>query len=145
MSIAARLNRLPPTATHRRATVVAGIGTFFDLFDIFLAGVLGTVLVQQFHLSRASLPPLIASGFIGMFVGATLLGRMADQIGRRTAFLVNLALYSLFTFLGAFSTSVGMLLATRFIAGIGIGAELPLVDAYLSELLPPAHRGRYTA
>ena len=26
MSIAARLNRLPPTATHRRATVVAGIG-----------------------------------------------------------------------------------------------------------------------
>ena len=44
MSIAARLNRLPPTATHRRATVVAGIGTFFDLFDIFLAGVLGTVL-----------------------------------------------------------------------------------------------------
>jgi putative MFS transporter len=31
------------------------------------------------------------------------------------------------------------------VAGIGIGAELPLVDAYLSELLPPQARGRYTA
>ena len=38
-----------------------------------------------------------------------------------------------------------MLIAARFIAGIGIGAELPLCDAYLSELLPARHRGRYTA
>src|SRR5262249_39535815 len=43
------------------------------------------------------------------------------------------------------ATSAGMLIVTRFVAGIGIGAELPLVDAYLSELLPPQHRGRYTA
>jgi putative MFS transporter len=37
-----------------------------------------------------------------------------------------------------------MLIAT-FLAGIGIGAELPLVDTYLSELLPARCRGRYTA
>jgi putative MFS transporter len=144
-SIAARLNRLPPTRTHRHATVIAGIGSFFDLFDIFLAGVLGGVLTQQFHLSRAALPPIIASSFIGMFVGATLLGAFADRAGRRTAFLVNLGIYSAFTLLGAFSPNVTMLIATRFLAGIGIGAELPLVDAYLSELLPSRCRGRYTA
>ena len=51
-SIAARLNRLPPTRTHRHATIIAGIGTFFDLFDIFLAGVLGAVLTQQFALDQ---------------------------------------------------------------------------------------------
>jgi hypothetical protein len=50
--VAARLDRLPPTRTHRHATIVAGIGSFFDLFDIFLAGVLGTVLMQQFQLDR---------------------------------------------------------------------------------------------
>jgi putative MFS transporter len=38
-----------------------------------------------------------------------------------------------------------MLIASRFLAGIGIGAELTLVDAYLSELLPARLRGRYTA
>jgi putative MFS transporter len=38
-----------------------------------------------------------------------------------------------------------MLITSRFLAGIGIGAELPLVDAYLSELLPSRLRGRYTA
>ena len=145
ISIAARLNRLPPTRTHRQATIIAGIGSFFDLFDIFLAGVLGTVLTQQFHLTRAALPPIIGSSFIGMFFGAMLLGRYADRAGRRTAFLLNLGIYSGFTLLGAFSIDLTMLIVTRFLAGIGIGAELPLVDAYLSELLPARHRGRYTA
>src|SRR6185436_8718424 len=144
-SIAARLNRLPPTAVHRHATFIAGIGSFFDLFDIFLAGVLATVLTQQFQLTRAALPPIIGSSFVGMFFGATLLGRFADERGRRTAFLVNLGIYSAFTLLGAFSPTVTALIVTRFLAGVGIGAELPLVDAYLSELLPARHRGRYTA
>jgi putative MFS transporter len=145
ISIAARLNRLTPTRIHRHATVIAGIGSFFDLFDIFLAGVLGTVLTQEFHLTRAALPPIIGSSFVGMFFGATLLGRYADRAGRRTAFLLNLGIYSGFTLLGAFSVDLTMLIVTRFLAGVGIGAELPLVDAYLSELLPARHRGRYTA
>ena len=38
-----------------------------------------------------------------------------------------------------------VLIVARFIAGLGIGAELPLCDAYLGELLPARHRGRYTA
>jgi putative MFS transporter len=144
-SVALRLNHLPATRIHRHATVIAGIGSFFDLFDIFLAGVLGTVLTQQFHLDRVSLPLALSSAFIGMFIGATVLGRFADRVGRRTAFLLNLAIYSVFTLAGAFSANATMLIAFRFLAGIGIGAELPLVDAYLSELLPARVRGRYTA
>jgi len=143
--IAARLDRLPITRAHRAIVTIAGVGTFFDLFDIFLAGVLGTVLIDRFHLDRVSLPLVLASGFLGMFLGALGLGLMADRLGRRRAFLLNLAIYSSFTLLGAFATSAGMLIAARFVAGIGIGAELPLVDAYLSEFLPPRHRGRYTA
>jgi putative MFS transporter len=144
-SIAARLDRLPPIPLHRTAAIIAGIGSFFDLFDIFLAGVLGTVLTQEFRLSRLALPAVLGSGFVGMFVGATLLGRFADVHGRRPAFLVNLAVYSVFTLAGAFSVNAGMLIASRFLAGLGIGAELPLVDTYLSELLPSRLRGRYTA
>jgi putative MFS transporter len=143
--IAARLDRLPITRAHRAIVAIAGVGTFFDLFDIFLAGVLGTVLIDRFHLDRVSLPLVLASGFLGMFLGALGLGLMADRLGRRRAFLLNLAIYSSFTLLGAFATSAGMLIAARFVAGIGIGAELPLVDSYLSEFLPPRQRGRYTA
>jgi putative MFS transporter len=144
-SLADRLDRLPVTPTHRAVTLIAGIGSFFDLFDIFLAGVLGTVLTEQFHLNRVSLPTVMGSAFVGMFFGAAILGSLADRIGRRTAFLLNLGLYSAFTLLGGLSGSATTLVIWRFLAGIGIGAELPLVDAYLSEMLPTTIRGRYTA
>jgi putative MFS transporter len=87
---------------------------------------------------------VIGSGFVGMFFGATFLGRYADRQGRRSAFLLNLGVYSAFTLVGAFSINAPMLIASRFLAGIGIGAELPLVDTYLSEFLPARLRGRYT-
>lgn len=145
VSIAARLNRLPITRTHRAITAIAGIGTFFDLFDIFLAGVLGTVLTEHFQLSKVALPAVLGSGFLGMFAGALSFGAIADRMGRRRAFLVTLGIYSFFTFAGAFATTASMLIVFRFLAGIGIGAEPPLVDAYLGEMLPPSVRGRYSA
>lgn len=143
--IAARMDRLPLIGMHRRATVAVGLGLFFDMYEIFLTPVLSVALVQEFQLSKAELPLVLASTFVGMFAGTLLLGRLADRIGRRRAFLVSLAIYSLFSLLGAFSTGPLMLAATRFVAGIGIGAEPPLADAYLSDLLPAKRRGRFTA
>jgi putative MFS transporter len=144
-SIAARLDRLPLTRTHVTATAIVGIGAFFDLFDIFLTGVLGTVLTGRFGLSELLLPAVLASSFLGMFFGSVIFGLLADRVGRRTAFLFNLGVYSMFTLAGALSLNAAMLIAARFIAGLGIGAETPLIDCYLGELLPARHRGRLTA
>ncbi|MEV4316320.1 MFS transporter [Actinocrispum sp. NPDC049592] len=143
--IAARMDRLPVTRTHRRATLAVGLGLFFEFYEVFLTGVLSSVLVEQFKLTKAELPPLLASTFVGMFLGALVLGRLADRFGRRGAFLLNLGLYSSFSFLGAFSFGPAMLLVTRFFAGIGLGAEPPLADTYLTDLLPARKRGKFIA
>src|SRR4051812_44027383 len=111
-AIGARLDGLPLTRTHIRLIVIVGLGLFFDLFDVFLAGVISTVLTGSFGIDRATLPYVIGSSFIGMFFGATFMGAVADRYGRRRAYLVNLAIYSLFTLLGAFSTSAAFLIAT---------------------------------
>src|SRR5436189_6345993 len=47
-----RLNHLPVTRAHIRATVIVGLGLFFDLFDVFLAGVLSTVLTASYGFNR---------------------------------------------------------------------------------------------
>jgi putative MFS transporter len=136
---------LPITSRHRWLVAVVGLATFFDLYDLFLASTVSTVLGKQFHLDSAAIKPLLASAFVGAFVGAVALGRLADRIGRRNTLLITLSIYSVFTLIGAFSVNVTMLVVCRFIAGIGIGAELPLVDAYLADLLPARSRGRATA
>lgn len=143
MSVSEFLDVAPVTRVHRRITVIIGLGLFFDIFDVFLAGVLGTVLTKSFGLSQTTLPAVLGSSFLGMFFGAMFMGAIADSIGRRPAFLINLGIYSLFTLAGSFSPNAAMLIVTRFIAGIGIGAQLPLSDAYLSEVLPARVRGKF--
>lgn len=140
--LAARMSRLPITPVHRRAIVAVGVGLFFDIYEIFLAGTISSVLVKEFKLSEAALPFILASTFIGMFAGAMVLGRLADKIGRRRAFLFNIGLYSVASVLGAFAPGPVFLMVVRFIAGIGVGAEYPLGDTYLSDLLPAKDRGR---
>jgi putative MFS transporter len=142
MPVAELLDAAPLTVRHWRITLVIGLGLFFDIFDVFLAGTLGTVLTKSFGLSQATLPFVLGSSFLGMFFGAIFMGVVADRIGRRPAFLVNLGIYSLFTLAGSFSPNAIVLIATRFFAGVGIGAQMPLSDAYLSELLPARVRGK---
>ncbi|MBM4790822.1 MFS transporter [Streptomyces sioyaensis] len=142
---AARLDRLPPSRWHRRLTLVVGIGAFFDLYEIFLGGVLAAVLAAQWHLGPTAKSWVIAAGFLGMFVGANVLSVLADRFGRRRMFLVNLAGYALFSLLSAGAPDLSWLLPLRFLAGLWLGAELVLVDTYLAEFLPRAVRGRYLA
>lgn len=142
-SVSARLDRLPITRLHWLATIVIGLGLFFDAYENFLAATISTVLKQQFTLGTEALKWVLASAFIGQFVGAVFLGRLADRIGRRRAFMINLALYSAASLLGAFSPDATFLVVTRFIAGIGIGGEFALADSYLSDLLPKDVRGRF--
>jgi MFS transporter, putative metabolite:H+ symporter len=139
------LERLPVSRWHWRLVVLVGIGTFFDLYEVFLGGVLAPVLAKEFDLGSLGKSMVIAAGFAGMFIGANVLSIAADRLGRRRVFILNLLVYSVFSFAAAFSPNIEMFLVLRVIAGIGLGAELVLVDTYLAEFMPAKHRGRMTA
>jgi putative MFS transporter len=145
VAAAARLDRLPLTGWHWRLTLVVGIGSFFDLYEVFLGGVLGPVLAEQWKLSSTGKSLVISAGFIGMFVGAICLGTAADRLGRRRMFLVNLAAYSVLSLATAASPNLAVFVVLRVLAGVALGAELTLVDTYLSEFVPRVRRGRQIA
>ena len=125
--------------------VAVGFANFFDLYDIFLGGVLAAVLAEAWGLDTNGKTLVIASGFGGMFFGAIALGTLADYLGRRRMFLINLMIYSGFSLAAAFAPDLTWRAILRFCAGFGLGAELSLSDTYLSELLPRQVRGRYMA
>ncbi|MEU4727680.1 MFS transporter [Streptomyces sp. NPDC023588] len=144
-SIADRMNGLAPTLRHRVIVGTVGLALFFDMFEIFMSGVLGAVLTSRFDLSRTQTSAVLASVFVGMFIGVLVTGRLADRYGRRRVMLGAIAVYTVFSAVGAVSPDVSMVIGARFLAGLGIGPVLPLADSYLSDLLPARHRGRYTA
>jgi putative MFS transporter len=143
--IGSQLDALPVGRVHRKVVVAIGLGLFFEVYEIFLSSSIATALKTEYHLGGTALQLLMASSFIGMFIGAAAFGRIADRIGRRKAFLLNLVWFSVCSLLAAVAPTPALLVAARFLAGIGIGAEYPVADSYLSDVLPKADRGRLSA
>lgn len=86
---------------------------------------------------------LVASaGFLGMAIGASVGGLVADRIGRRQVFALTLLVYGVATGVSALAMSVGALIALRFVVGLGLGAELPVASTLVSEFSPARIRGR---
>ena len=143
--IAARVEKLPLGRFHRNFITLVSLGNFFDLFDIFLVAYIGAALQHSGFFSLTQFSSFVASGFLGMFFGTIFFGMGSDRFGRRPAFITLLLVYSAFTLLGAFAPSATWLIVLRFFAGVGIGAEIVIIDTYVTELVPSYARGRYVA
>ncbi|MBV6759886.1 MFS transporter [Rhodococcus opacus] len=83
---------------------------------------------------------LISAALAGMAVGAIGLARFADVIGRRRILLVGLAANTLGLTASALSNGFSMLLVTRFVTGIAIGAISVVIIVLCQEVVPANRR-----
>jgi SP family galactose:H+ symporter-like MFS transporter len=67
---------------------------------------------------------------------------MADALGRRRTLLLEAVVFAVGTVLAVIAPSFGVLVLARAIAGFGVGAASSTGPLYLSEIAPPAVRGR---
>ncbi len=84
----------------------------------------------------------MASALYGTVLGSLLGGWPTDKFGRKPTLLFIGVLYVLSAFGCAFANGVGMFIAARVIGGIGIGISTVAAPLYISEIAPPAYRGR---
>jgi putative MFS transporter len=141
----ARLDRIPVWPYERKLLWVVGAGYFFAFFDIVTISFAAPVIAEQFHVSKSSVTLSVTSSLIGYIIGALVNSTIADKWGRKLSLTVSVAVFSVGTVLAAFSTNVTELIIFRFVAGLGIGAEIAAVTTYISELSPARMRGRYTS
>ncbi len=130
---------------ERKLLWVVGAGYFFAFFDIVTISFAAPVIAEQFHVSKSSVTLSVTSSLIGYIIGALVNSTIADKWGRKLSLTVSVAVFSVGTVLAAFSTNVTELIIFRFVAGLGIGAEIAAVTTYISELSPARMRGRYTS
>lgn len=137
-----RLDRLPVTGKHKRLLVGSGIGWALDAMDVGLVSFIIAALAVHWDLDKSTTSWIASIGFIGMAIGASLGGLLADKIGRRQVFAATLLLYGLATGASALAWSVGALMVFRFLVGLGLGSELPVASTLVSEFSPRKVRGR---
>ena len=92
---------------------------------------------MQFDLvcDYAWLQPLSNSAYMaGMFVGASLLGDLADRIGRKKGILVTTTVMIIGGLLSAVSINYYMFMFMKFVTGVG-GVTLFAIPFILSKLI----------
>ncbi|MCH6196762.1 MFS transporter [Corynebacterium mastitidis] len=137
-----RLDRLPLTGKHKKMLLGSGLGWALDAMDVGLVSFIMAALAAHWGLNATQISWLASIGFIGMALGATFGGLLADRFGRRQVFALTLLVYGLATGASALATSLASLMVLRFIVGLGLGAELPVASTLISEFAPRRIRGR---
>jgi putative MFS transporter len=141
-SLSEWLDRLPFTRRHLRVLTGSGLGWALDAMDVGLISFVIASLAVQWDLEPSQTAWIASIGFVGMAIGATLGGLLADRFGRRQVFAVTLLVYGIATGASALVGGLVALLVLRFLVGLGLGAELPVASTYVSEFAPARMRGR---
>jgi len=130
---------------HYKVIALIAAGYFFDVIDLIVLGALIPDMIGSKFATPAEAAWIGSATVFGMFIGGVAQGEFSDRWGRKTVYQFNLLLFGVFTILGALSSTVWMLVACRFIAGLGLGGEQPLAFAYAGEYSPKRIRGRILA
>ena len=137
----ARLHRVPLSGFHWKLVRLSRLGWRFDEMDILLLGSVIAAVSRESGLDPTTALWISSVNLLGMFVGASLAGTLADRIGRKAVFQTTLLVYSVFTGLSALAFNAATLMVLRFLAGLGLGGELPVASTLMAEFAPARRRG----
>lgn len=141
-ALAARLDSLPLTSLHIAILALCTLGLSADIGEVALSNTFSVLLVAPpYHATKGEVSLLLAAVFAGGAVGAPLFGWFADRKGRRAALQIALMILMASSLAVAASPNIGAMTGFRFVSGLALGAYPPLTAAYLSDILPPRHRG----
>jgi MFS transporter, PHS family, inorganic phosphate transporter len=137
---------------HVKVCCVAGVGFFTDAYDIFAINIASTMLGYVYghnqKLNANQELGIKVATPVGTLVGQLLFGWLADLVGRKRMYGIELIIMIIACFAQALTggghavTVIGVLVVWRFIMGVGIGGDYPLSAVISSEFSSTAIRGR---
>ena len=154
--IVSKLDSIPKWALSYIFIGILGVGFFFTFFDIFNINVSiiqtgveiihGGVLpsgIPNFPLIETYLGYATVIQLIGYAIGTLILSPLSDRYGRRNLLLVTMLVAALGSLITVFVTNFFEFALGRFITGLGIGADIAIVNTYISETAPKSKRVGY--
>ncbi len=139
----------PNTITNRAvmlAIIVSSLGFFVDLYDIMALSAIGkqsliSIGINDKNSIENGLKNLQNIQMLGMLLGGFAWGIIGDKYGRLKVLFGSIILYSTFTLLNAWVTTMPQYMLCRFAAGLGLAGELGAGITLVSEQMNKERRG----
>ncbi len=139
-SVLEELDSRIPTGFYWYLAVLACIGGFLFGYDTSNIGsALGFI---PYHLSSFATGYLVAGASLGAAAGALIAGPLTDRFGRKSLLVTDAAIYAIGAILSAVTINAFMLLASRTLIGLAIGADSAIATSYIAEFAPRSRRGQ---
>lgn len=130
--------------TTKLTGVIAG-GMFIDGYILGVVGTVIAAITVDLDMSLFWEGLIGASALVGIFIGGPLGGWLADRLGRKPLFAIDLAIFIFGSVLQFFVDSAWQLFIVRLLMGIAIGADYSVGWPLLSEFSPRRLRGKLLA
>ncbi|KAN0093057.1 phosphate transporter [Tylopilus felleus] len=149
----AEIDNAPFSWFHVKVCLVAGVGFFTDAYDIFAISIAASMLNYVYGGKNVALSTWQSTGIkaatpVGNLFGQLVFGWLADILGRKRMYGIELMIMIIATFGQALSGQapavgiIGVLIVWRFIMGVGVGGDYPLSAIISSEFAATRSRGR---
>ena len=146
-----------PRGVPLRHVAAVFIGNGLEFYDFLTFSYFSVYIARTFFPQDSPNAALLATlatfgaGFLTRPIGAIIIGRMGDRVGRKPALLVSFSLmgvaiaglaltpsYSVIGYAGP-----ALVLLFRLLQGFALGGEVGPSTAYMAEAAPPGRRGLY--
>ncbi len=126
----------PLKPSHFLIISICFLCNMLDGMDVLIISYTAPAIAKAWNISPANLGIVFSAGLIGMTVGAVLLAPLADKFGRKPMMMVAALLMGSCIYAAAYATDINLLMAFRFISGLGIGTMMACTAAITAENAP---------
>lgn len=128
--------------TRNRMLGVLFVGVLMGALDIAIVGPALPAIQAGLGIGSRAIAWIFNIYVLFNLIGTPLMAKLSDRFGRRSVYLLDVALFGLGSAIVAASPSFTVLLVGRSIQAIGSGGIFPVASAVIGDTFPPERRGR---
>ncbi len=116
-------------------------GVLMAALDIAIVGPALPAIQKQFNIDERAAAWIFSIYVLFNLVGTPLMAKLADTIGRRSIYIIDIVLFAAGSLIVAISPNFSVLLLGRAIQGFGSGGIFPVASAVIGDTFPQEKRG----
>jgi len=129
------------SSTAKHTVTASYLAWTLDAYDFFLLTLVFKDIAAQFKTSITEVAVATMLTLACRPIGAFIFGRLADHYGRRPILMVDIALYSILSFLIAFTPGIGLFYVACAAFGVAMGGVWGICASLSMETIKPSARG----